>query len=164
MTGGPVVRRLGARDVVAMHAMLTLFGEVFDERETYCAARPDEAYLQRLLDDSGFFALVAECDGEVIGALAAYELRKFEQARSEVYIYDLAVAEAHRRRGVATALIRALQRFARAQGAWVVFVQADRGDDAAIALYSGLGVREEVLHFDLPLDDERGAGGFVGDG
>lgn len=28
-------------------------------------------------------------------------------------------------------------------------VQADHGDDAAIALYTQLGVREDVLHFDI---------------
>jgi aminoglycoside 3-N-acetyltransferase I len=38
-----------------------------------------------------------------VGGLIAYELEKFERARSELYIYDLAVAEDHRRRGVATA-------------------------------------------------------------
>jgi aminoglycoside 3-N-acetyltransferase I len=31
----------------------------------------------------------------------------------------------------------------------VIFVQADRGDDPAITLYTKLGVREEVLHFDI---------------
>jgi aminoglycoside 3-N-acetyltransferase I len=30
-------------------------------------------------------------------------------------------------------------------------VQADHGDDAAIALYDKLGTREEVLHFDMPV-------------
>jgi ribosomal protein S18 acetylase RimI-like enzyme len=76
-------------------------------------------------------------------------LPKFEQARNELYIYDLAVAEAQRRRGVATALIRAVQRLAAERVAWAVFVQADRGDAAAIALYSRLGVAEDVLHFDI---------------
>jgi aminoglycoside 3-N-acetyltransferase I len=33
----------------------------------------------------------------------------------------------------------------------VVFVQADHGDEAAIALYQKLGVPEDVLHFDLPV-------------
>jgi len=32
-----------------------------------------------------------------------------------------------------------------------VFVQADWGDEPAIALYSKLGVREDVHHFDIPL-------------
>jgi aminoglycoside 3-N-acetyltransferase I len=31
----------------------------------------------------------------------------------------------------------------------VIFVQADPGDDAAIALYTKLGTREDVLHFDI---------------
>jgi aminoglycoside 3-N-acetyltransferase I len=31
----------------------------------------------------------------------------------------------------------------------VIYVQADHGDDPAIALYSGLGRREDVLHFDI---------------
>ena len=41
---------------------------------------------------------------------------------------------------------------AKARGAYVIFVQADLGDDPAIALYDGLGVREDVLHFDIDLD------------
>lgn len=88
-------------------------------------------------------------DDEVVGGLAAYVLDKFERQRSEIYIYDLAVADGHRRTGIATALIDALRGIARRLGAWVVFVQADRGDTPAIALYSKLGTREEVLHFDI---------------
>ena len=76
-------------------------------------------------------------------------LPKFEQERSEVYIYDLAVAAAHRREGIATALITKLKRIASLRGAYVIFVQADPGDDAAIALYTKLGTREDVLHFDI---------------
>jgi aminoglycoside 3-N-acetyltransferase I len=37
----------------------------------------------------------------------------------------------------------------RAFGAWVVYVQADYGDEPAIALYTKLGVREDVMHFDI---------------
>jgi aminoglycoside 3-N-acetyltransferase I len=79
----------------------------------------------------------------------AYELDKLEQARREVYIYDLAVSSTHRRTGVATALIQHLRRIAAERGAWVVYVQADHGDDPAIALYTKLGSREDVLHFDI---------------
>jgi aminoglycoside 3-N-acetyltransferase I len=85
----------------------------------------------------------------VIGGTAAYVLPKFEQARSELYIYDLAVAEDCRRQGVATAMINALARLAAERGIDVVFVQADQGDEPAIALHSRLGVREDVLHFDI---------------
>ena len=49
---------------------------------------------------------------EAVGGLAAYELDKFEQDRREIYIYDLAVVESHRRMGVATGLIGELKRIA----------------------------------------------------
>jgi aminoglycoside 3-N-acetyltransferase I len=90
-------------------------------------------------------------EGAVVGGLAAYELRKFEQERSEIYIYDLAVADTHRRRGIATALIQELKKIAALRGAYVIFVQADIGDEPAIALYTKLGVREDVLHFDIAI-------------
>ena len=82
----------------------------------------------------------------MVGGIAAYELQKFEQERSEIYLYDLAVAAAHRRRGIATALILELKRIAAARGAYVVFVQADPADAPVIALYAKLGVREDVVH------------------
>jgi len=42
-----------------------------------------------------------------------------------------------------------LKSIARTRGAYVIYVQADRGDAPAIALYESLGVREDVLHFDI---------------
>ena len=93
--------------------------------------------------------LVALIKDRVVGGLVAYELEKFEQPRSEIYISDLAVDESWRRQGVATALIDELRRIARERGAWVIFVQGDYGDDPALALYDKLGTREEVLHFDI---------------
>ena len=132
-----------------MDGMLTLFGNAFGEPDTYGDARPSASYMRDLLGSREFVALVAVDGDEIVGGLAGYELRKFERERSEFYIYDLAVEEAHRRRGIATALIEALKTIARQRGAWVIFVQADHGDDPAIALYTKLGVREDVLHFDI---------------
>ena len=143
------VQRLGAADLDSMHAMLTMFGEAFGEADTYDAARPGDDYLTRLLGSDRFIALAAIEDGAVVGGLAAYVLDKFEQERSEIYIYDLAVAEPHRRAGIATALIEALKPIAGEHGTYVIFVQADPVDAAAVALYSRLGKCEEVLHFDI---------------
>jgi aminoglycoside 3-N-acetyltransferase I len=139
-------------ELPVMKGMLAVFGEAFAEPDTYGGHQPSDAYLATLLGKPHFIALAALVGDTVVGALAAYVLEKFEQARSEIYIYDLAVAEAHRRQGVATALIRELQRIGRERGAYVIFVQADYGDDPAIRLYQSLGTREEVLHFDLPVD------------
>jgi aminoglycoside 3-N-acetyltransferase I len=143
------IRALGPGDLPAMRRMLAMFGEAFDEVTTYSAAQPGAEYLESLLASDTFIALAAQRGDAVVGGLAAYVLRKFERERSEIYIYDLAVADAHRRQGIATALIAALQAEAARRGAYVIFVQADLGDDAAVALYSKLGVREDVLHFDI---------------
>ena len=132
-----------------MDAMLKVFGEAFEEVETYGKARPGRAYMDRLLGSDYFIALAALKGDEVVGGIAAYELHKFEQERSEIYIYDLAVAALHRREGIATALILELKKIAAARGAYVIFVQADPGDAPAIALYTKLGTREDVLHFDI---------------
>lgn len=149
----PDIRHLTAADLPLMHGMLDVFSDVFGDVGTYSARRPSPDYLRRLLGSDGFIALAVVEHEQVVGALAAYVLDKFEQARSEIYIYDLAVAAHRRRRGLATALIHHLQEIAARRGAWVIFVQADTApeDAAAIALYSGLGRREEVLHFDIPI-------------
>jgi aminoglycoside 3-N-acetyltransferase I len=131
------------------HPMLALFGEAFGERDTYTGRPPSDAYVQALLANPDVIALVALEGDAVVGALVAYVLRKFEQERCEVYVYDLAVAEAHRRRGIATALMEEVRSIASARGASVIYVQADPEDAPAVALYTKLGRREDVLHFDI---------------
>jgi aminoglycoside 3-N-acetyltransferase I len=143
------IRLLQSTDVDLMYGMLDLFGEVFADRQNYCERQPSAAYLAELLASRAFIAIAAVEENSVVGGLAAYELRKFEQERSEIYIYDLAVAEPFRRRGVATALIERLRQVAAERRAWVIYVQADYGDDPAIALYEKLGAREDVMHFDI---------------
>ena len=147
-------RRFGPDDLQLMRDLVQVFADVFGERETYLSAPPRDAYLGNLLGRENFIALAALEGETVVGGLAAYVLDKFEQERSEIYIYDLAVAEAHRRKGIATALIRRLQDLAKSCRAWVIFVQADSGDEPAMKLYASLGAREDVHHFDIPVTED----------
>lgn len=151
MQQGPVaiIRQLAPRDTELVRKLLAMFGEAFEDPDTYIGAQPNDAYLERLLGSEHFIALVALANDDVVGGLVAYELKKFERERSEIYIYDLAVAEKHRRRGIATDLITRLKAIAKARGAYVIFVQADLTDPPAIALYNKLGNKERVLHFDI---------------
>jgi len=146
------IRRLGPSDLALARRMNALFAEAFDDPETYEVAPPDDAWLTSLLAREHVAALVALAEGEVVGALVAYELDKFERARREFYIYDLAVAAGRRRRGIATALIEHLRAIAARRDVWVIYVQADYGDDPAVALYEKLGTREDVMHFDIDVD------------
>jgi aminoglycoside 3-N-acetyltransferase I len=145
-------KHLADADVALFKELLAVFGEAFGEPSTYQGAVPSDAYLRTLLGKPHVIALVARDEGRVVGGLVAYVLEKFERERSEVYIYDLAVAEPHRRRGIATQLIQLLRGIAKERGAYVVFVQADLGDEPAIGLYESLGTREDVLHFDIAVE------------
>lgn len=129
--------------------LLWVFAESFEDHDSYQSAAPSDEYLDKLLSREDFIPLVAVVDGKVVGGLAAYVLQKFEQERSEIYIYDLAVLEEYRRQHIATGLINKLREIAREIGAYVIYVQADHGDDPAIKLYESLGTREDVLHFDI---------------
>ncbi|WP_299911557.1 AAC(3)-I family aminoglycoside N-acetyltransferase [uncultured Paracoccus sp.] len=153
MSYAPItIRQLGPEDLPRARALNRLFAQVFDDPGSYQANPPDDAYLSELLTRGQAIVLIAEEGGTVTGGLVAYDLPKLEQRRSEIYIYDLAVSADHRRQGIATALIEHLRQIARTRGAWVIYVQADHGDDPAIALYTGLGEREDVLHFDIAPD------------
>jgi aminoglycoside 3-N-acetyltransferase I len=143
------MKRLGPQDLAAMRCVNALFAEAFDDPEHYASALPDDGWLGSLLANPDCIALAAYQGEQIVGGLTGYVLRKFEQARTEIYIYDLAVRAESRRSAVATALIEALQPIARAAGAWVIYVQADLGDEPASALYAKLGSREVVLHFDI---------------
>jgi aminoglycoside 3-N-acetyltransferase I len=145
------IHRLTSADIGPLRQLNALFAEAFDDAATYLDAPPGDVYCREVLNKDGVIVLVALKGEAVAGGLVAYELHKLERARSEIYIYDLAVAEPHRREGIATRLIERLRTIAHERGAWAVFVQADYGDDAAIALYQKLGVCEAVLHFDLPV-------------
>lgn len=57
-------------------------------------------------------------------------------------------------------MIEELKKIAAARGADVIFVQADTGfeDEPATALYTKLGTREDVLHFDIAVERGDGTG------
>ena len=145
-------RSLTPADVPFMRRLVTMFGDAFDDVPTYEGAPPDDEYLASLLAKPHFIALAALNGDEVVGGLCGYVLDKFERDRREIYLYDLAVAAAHRRRGIARALVAALAHIARERRAYVIMVQADRVDEPAIRLYESLGTKEAVFHFDISVD------------
>lgn len=143
------IHRLTLGDAARLSELMSVFGEAFDQRDVYTARAPDQAYLTRLLSKDHFLALVSMTGTSVIGGLTAYLLEKPEQRRSEIYIYDLAIAEPYRRRGIATQLLEELRRIAATLDAYVMFVQADHADIPALGLYHKLGHHESVHHFDI---------------
>lgn len=128
------VRRLTKNDLETMRLLNVLFGEVFEDHENYHDHKPSDDYLRDVLENENTIVVVAFQGNEVVGGLVAYVLDKFERQRREVYLYDLAVSTAHQRKGIGRRLIDELKIIARELGAYVVFVQADEGDEA-VAFY-----------------------------
>jgi aminoglycoside 3-N-acetyltransferase I len=140
---------LGPADLGLLHALLDLYATAFDDPEALTLHRPSDDHLRALLTGGSFVAIAALDAGRLVGGLSGYFLPKPESAAPEFYLYDLAVAESHRRRGIASALIDRCRRLARERGASSIFVQAHPEDEAAVALYETKGSRTEVLHFDI---------------
>lgn len=143
------IQRLKKSDVKKMRKLNEVFAFAFEDMDTHLGKPSSDTYLRSLLKKSNFIALIAIIEEEVVGGLVAYVLEKYEQERSEVYLYDLAVSEKYTRQGIARSLILSLKKIALEIGSYVIFVQADREDEPAIQFYRSLGNQEEPLHFDI---------------
>ena len=85
-----------------------------------------------------FLAVVAECDGAVVGAAICNRKRITGIAASLLYLQDLFVDEAHRRRGIATRLLGRVAELAVAEGAALIELNV-RADNPARTLYRQVG-------------------------
>lgn len=137
------IAQLTEQDVTKLQKLNLLFGTVFNDPESYQHHKPSEEYLRNFLANKNNIVLVAEHNNDIIGGLVAYYLVKFEQERKEIYLYDLAVASHMQRRGVGRKLVEQLRQIAKRMGAYVVFVQADEGEDA-IKFYESLQPSENL--------------------
>lgn len=130
-----MIKRLGVDDVILAQETFRLVAEVFGEDVGELSA----GYVSALLGRPDFWALAALQDGRPIGGITAHVLPMTRCEAKELFIYDLAVTPAHRRRGIGRLLVETLCREAAAAGVPVAFVPADVEDDDAVAFYNALG-------------------------
>ena len=83
--------------------------------------------------------LVAFAGCRPVGFVLAHELPRRHGDRSRLFVYEVDVAESHRRRGIATALLTRLGELAAARGIRTAFVLADEDNVPANALYARVG-------------------------
>jgi GNAT superfamily N-acetyltransferase len=148
------IRRATVDDDVALGrlgALLLRTHHGFDERRFMAPGRNPEAgygaFLCSQLDDDDVAVFVAERDGDVIGYVyAGLEPRSWKELREACgFIHDVAVEEAGRRLGVASALVEAAAQWIKARGSpRVVLWTADR-NDAAQRLFERLGFRRTMI-------------------
>jgi ribosomal protein S18 acetylase RimI-like enzyme len=96
-----------------------------------------------LLRDPAVHYVVAFVDGEPAGYALAYLLRRRRLPERSLFLYDIEVVEAHRRRGVGRRLMEELSLIAQAESATEGFVITSRSNEAARALYRSAGGLDE---------------------
>jgi aminoglycoside 3-N-acetyltransferase I len=100
---------------------------------------------EALLADPRTLMLVA-FDGEhPVGFVLAHELPRRHGERAKLFVYEVEVAESHRRRGIASALLARLGELARERGIRTGFVLTDPGNGPANALYRNAGGATEAV-------------------
>ncbi len=140
-----ICRAAEAGDAAALLALVrAMAAEQGDPAELIDAA----ALLRDLIAAPATFCLVAEREGALIGYATAHPTYETAYAERGLYVGDIYVDPAHRREGVARALLAALAAAGRAQGARHRWLTAQEGNHAAHALYRRLGGHgERVLAF-----------------
>ena len=92
-----------------------------------------------LLEDERCFYVAAFHGEEPVGFVLAYELLRRHGDPSVLFVYEIGVDEAHRRRGIGTALMEELARVAAARGIRSGFVLTNEANAPAMAFYASLG-------------------------
>jgi len=97
---------------------------------------------RRFLGAPEHHLLVAYEEGRAVGFVSGVEVTHPDKG-TEMFLYELAVDEAWRRRGIGTGLVEALAETARAAGCYGMWVVTDEDNLAARATYEGRGARPE---------------------
>jgi ribosomal protein S18 acetylase RimI-like enzyme len=131
---------------------------LFDAYRQFYGLAPDLALsrrfiAERLERDESIVLLAQTADGTSLGFAQMYPTFSSLRAARVFVLYDLFVAPAARRHGVARRLMEAAVGEARAAGAVAISLQTARTNRAAQRLYESLGWKrdEEFLEYGLAL-------------
>ena len=116
---------LGADDILAVVAL---------EKQCFPTPWTEEQYAL-VLAAGGCRLFGARCNGELVGYLAV----SMQPGSGEMEIYNIAVADAMRRRGLARKLLATALAAAAQRGAEQAVLEVRRSNAPAIALYESLG-------------------------
>ncbi|WP_086828993.1 GNAT family N-acetyltransferase [Streptomyces sp. NRRL B-24572] len=120
---------------------------------------PREEWTVRFLAAPGHLMLIAYAeDGFPAGFVSGIEMLHPDKG-AEMCLYELAVDESHRRRGIGRALTEALVAEARARGCRGAWVPVDTDNEPALATYRSAGAADEGVFAMLGWTFAEGAEG-----
>ena len=142
-SGTPRTRRARAQDAAGLLALIAALNrdqDTPDDRLTAAQVEGD------LIGSDCTIVMVAEAaDGRLVGYATAHPTYETGHAERGLYVGDLYVTPAHRRQGVARALLGALARHGHTMGARHLWLTAKQDNTAAHAFYRRLGSRGESV-------------------
>ena len=104
-------------------------------------ARPDAT--ARFLAEPGHHLLIAYEEERAVGFVSGVEVTHPDKG-TEMSLYELAIDETFRRRGIGRTLVEHLAALARAAGCYRMWVVTDHDNEAARATYEGTGGAPET--------------------
>ena len=146
--GSVTARLLAAGD---LHVLSNTAAEVFD-------GPINEVSAKAFLEDPNHLLVVGldeEKNDCVVGFASAVRLLHPDKETFELFINEVGVAPDYRRRGVASAIMKALFAEAKKRNCRLGWLAVDEDNEAALALYRTLGGKppERQLHIDFDLGD-----------
>ena len=127
--------KLTPADRETAKSTFAMMAEIFGEDSSPLG----DGYLEKLLAKDQFWAFAALIGDEVVGGATAHVLPMTRAEVQELFIYDIAVAKSHQRKGIGRRLLAAVRESAAGAGIRYVFVPADNEDDDALDFYRALG-------------------------
>ena len=122
--------------IVLGDAQLVLAGaRLFDLAPT------EETAATFLARDSHHLLFAVDGDGRPLGFVSGVETSHPDKG-TEMFLYELAVLEEHRNRGIGRALVGALADIARERGCYGMWVGTEPDNGAALAAYRAAGASE----------------------
>lgn len=99
---------------------------------------PRSEAIRRFLAEPTHHLFIAYADREPVGFVSGVEMTHPDKG-TEMFLYELAVSEDHRQRGIGTALVTALRELAQENGCYDMWVLTDDKNRAATATYRKAG-------------------------
>ncbi|MGZ8628715.1 MAG: GNAT family N-acetyltransferase [Actinomycetota bacterium] len=125
---GVVTTRLGPGDEREVERFADAFDDPVDAKAT-----------REFLRDGRHHLIVAYVDAAPAGFVSATEVLHPDKVGPELFLNEIGVVDAFRRRGAGAALIEELKRLGSERGCRLIWVLTDEGNPAAMGLYAKAG-------------------------
>ena len=136
------IRSVNEKDVFS----LAFLAEEFMPKEANNTKRVN--VLKQTLRNPDYEVLVAELDGEIVGFIDQWVIQDFTHGAKHSYVHNLYVGSKHRRKGVASKLLREAMKNAKNMGVSEIHVTTRFDNELAIRLYRKHGLVKEHLQLE----------------